>query len=100
MRVYVNKRGELILAPNYSEKYGGISDNTIQVQTGKFTDSIEKDVNEAMKKVVEKWQQIIDTIDIKVLFEEKNKQIKAFVDLETSLSDAIEEVLNNENTSN
>ena len=41
MRVYVNKRKELILAPDYFEKYGGVSNETIQIKDGEFTKEIE-----------------------------------------------------------
>lgn len=42
LRVYVNKRKELILAPDYFEKYGGVSNETIQIKEGEFTAEIEK----------------------------------------------------------
>ena len=42
MRIYVNKRKELILAPEYFEKYGGVSNETMQIKDGEFAKEIEK----------------------------------------------------------
>ena len=45
MRVYVNKRKKLILAPEVFEKYGGVSNETMQIKDCEFTKEIEKEVN-------------------------------------------------------
>lgn len=91
MRVYVNKRKKLILAPEVFEKYGGVSNETIQIKDGKFTKEIEKEVNEAMQEIINRWQPIFDNIPTEELFVERQRQIKSFNDFETALTDLVEE---------
>ena len=93
MRVYVNKRKKMILAPEVFEKYGGVSNETIQIKDGEFTAEIEKEVNEAMQKIIERWQPIFDNIPTEALFAERQKQIKNFSDFETVLTEMVEEEL-------
>ena len=93
MRVYVNKRKKLILAPEVFEKYGGVSNETMQIKDGEFTAEIEKEVNEAMQKIIERWQPIFDNIPTEALFAERQKQIKNFSDFETVLTEMVEEEL-------
>ncbi|MEY8539930.1 hypothetical protein AALA49_04320 [Streptococcus alactolyticus] len=93
MRVYVNKRKKLILAPEVFEKYGGVSNETIQIKDGKFTAEIEKEVNEAMQKIIERWQPIFDNIPTEALFAERQRQVKNFSDFETVLTEMVEEEL-------
>ena len=91
MRVYVNKRKELILAPEYFEKYGGVSNETIQIKEGEFTAEIEKEVKEAMQEIIERWQPKIDGLPFEALFAEKQRQLKSFSDFETVATELIEE---------
>ena len=90
MRIYVNKKKQLILAPEVWEKYGGVSNETMQIKSGEFTKEIEKEVNEAMQEIIERWQPFLDNIPIEELFAEKQKQIRKFSDYETVLTDLIE----------
>ena len=83
LRVYVNKRKELILAPEYFEKYGGVSNETIQIKDGEFTKEIEKEVFEAMEEIIERW--------FEALFAERQRQVKNFSDFETVATELIEE---------
>ena len=89
MKIYVNKRKELILKFDF-ERFGGISNETMQLKSGEFTAEIEKEVNEAMQEIVERWQPFIETIPTEELFAEKQKQIRKFSDYETTLTDLIE----------
>ena len=91
LRVYVNKRKELILAPDYFEKYGGVSNETIQIKEGEFTAEIEKEVKEAMQEIIERWQPKIDGLPFEALFAEKQRQLKSFSDFETVATELIEE---------
>lgn len=91
LRIYVNKRKELILAPEYFEKYGGVSNETIQIKNGEFTKEIEKEVNEAMQEVINRWQPIFDNIPTEALFFERQRQVKNFSDFETVLTELVEE---------
>ena len=90
MKIYVNKHKELILAPEKYEKFGGIPNETMQLKSGEFTKELEKEVNEAMQEIIERWQPFLDSIPTEELFAEKQKQIKQFSDYETTLTDLVE----------
>ena len=90
MKIYVNKHKELILASEKYEKFGGIANETIQLKSCEFTKEIEKEVNEAMQEIIERWQPFLDNIQTEELFAEKQKQIRKFSDYETTLTDLVE----------
>lgn len=90
MKIYVNKHKELILAPEKYEKFGGIANETMQIKSGEFTKELEKEVNEAMQEIIERWQPFIDNIPVDELFSEKQEQIRKFSDYETTLTDLVE----------
>ena len=94
MKIYVNKRKELILAPEKYEKFGGIANETMQIKSGEFTKELEKEVNEAMQEIIERWQPFLNNIPMEELFAEKQKQIKNFSDYETTLTDLLEQKFN------
>ena len=93
MKIYVNKRKELILKFDY-EKFGGISNETMQLKSGEFTAEIEKEVNEAMQEIIERWQPFINNIPTEALFAEKQRQVKSFNDFETVLTELVERSFN------
>ena len=94
MRIYVNKKKQLILAPEVWEKYGGVSNETIQIKNGEFAKEIEREIKEAMQEIIERWQPIFDNIPTEELFAEKQKQIRKFSDYETTLTDLLEKKFN------
>ena len=94
MRIYVNKRKKLILAPEPYEKYGGVTNETIQIKNGKFTAEIEKEVAEAMQEIIERWQPIFDNIPTEELFAEKQKQLRTFSDFDEMLTSLVENSFN------
>ena len=94
MRIYVNKKKQLILAPEVWEKYGGISNETMQLKSREFTKELEKEVNAAMWEIIERWQPFLDSIPTEELFAEKQKQIRKFSDYETTLTDLVEQSFN------
>ena len=89
-KIYVNKHKELILAPEKYEKFGGIANETMQLKSGEFTKEIEKEVNEAMQEIIERWQPFIENVPVDELFAEKQKQIRKFSEYETTLTDLVE----------
>ena len=93
MRVKVNKNKKIILAPEVFEKYGGVSNETIQIKDGEFTDEIEREIEEAMQEIIDRWQPIFDDIPTEALFAEKQRQVKSFNDFETVLTELVEEEL-------
>ena len=89
MKIYVNKRKKLILKFDF-EKFGGISNEIMQIKSGEFAKEIEKEVNEAMQEIINRWQPIFENIQVDELFAEKQKQIRKFSDYETTLTDLVE----------
>ena len=93
MKVYVNKRKELILKFDF-EKFGGIANETIQIRSGEFAKEIEREIKEAMQEIIERWQPFLDNIPVDELFAEKQKQIRKFNDYETVLTELVERDFN------
>ena len=89
MKIYVNKRKELILKFDF-ESFGGIANETMQLRSGEFTAELEREIREAMQEIIERWQPFLDNIPVDELFAEKQKQIRKFSDYETTLTDLIE----------
>ena len=89
MKVYVNKRKELILKFDF-EKFGGIPNEAIQIKSGEFTKEIEREIEEAMQEIIERWQPIFDNIPTEALFAERQRQIKNFSDFEETLTCLVE----------
>ena len=89
MRVYVNKNKKLIFKMDF-EKFGGIANETIQIKNCEFTDEIEREIEEAMQEIIERWQPFLENVQVDELFAEKRKQIRAFSDYETTLTDLVE----------
>ena len=76
------------------EKFGGIANETIQIKNCEFTEEIEKEVNEAMQEIINRWQPIFDDIPTEALFAEKQRQVKSFNDFETVLTELVERGFN------
>ena len=89
MRIYVNKRKDLIFKMDF-EKFGGIANETIQIKNGKFTEEIEREIEEAMQEIIERWQPFLENVQVDELFAEKRKQIRKFNDYETTLTDLVD----------
>ena len=92
MRIYVNKRKELVLKFDF-EKFGGIANETIQIKNCEFTEEIEREIEEAMQEIIERWQPMFDNIPTEALFAERQRQVRAFNDFETVLTELVEEEL-------
>ena len=93
MKIYMNKRKDLILKFDF-EKFGGVSNETIQLKNGEFTKEIEREVSEAMQEIIERWQPFIENVPVDELFVEKQKQIRKFSDYETVLTELVERGFN------
>ena len=89
MRLYVNKNKKLIFKMDF-EKFGGIANETIQIKNCEFTEEIEREIEEAMQEIIERWQPFLENVQVDELFAEKRKQIRAFSDYETTLTDLVE----------
>ena len=75
------------------EKFGGIANETIQIKNCEFTEEIEREVEEAMQEIIERWQPMFDNIPTEALFAERQRQVRAFNDFETVLTELVEEEL-------
>ena len=93
MKIYVNKRKELILKFDF-EQFGGIGNETIQLRSGEFTAELEREIGEAMQEIIERWQPIFDNIPTEALFAERQRQVRAFNDFETVLTELVERDFN------
>ena len=93
MKIYVNKRKELILKFDF-ERFGGIANETMQIKNCEFTKELEKEVFEAMQEIIERWQPFLNNIPTEALFAERQRQIKNFSDYETVLTDLLEKKFN------
>ena len=89
MRFYVNKNKKLIFKMDF-EKFGGIANETIQIKNCEFTEEIEREIEEAMQEIIERWQPFLENIQVDELFAEKRKQIRKFNDYETTLTDLVD----------
>ena len=89
MRFYVNKNKKLIFKMDF-EKFGGIANETIQIKNCEFTEEIEREIEEAMQEIIERWQPMFDNIPTEALFAERQRQVRAFSDYETTLTDLVE----------
>ena len=92
MRVYVNKNKKLIFKMDF-EKFGGIANETIQIKNCEFTEEIEREIEEAMQEIIDRWQPMFDNIPTEALFAERQRQVRAFNDFETVLTELVEEEL-------
>ena len=92
MRFYVNKNKKIILKMDF-EKFGGIANETIQIKNCEFTEEIEREIEEAMQEIIERWQPMFDNIPTEALFAERQRQVRAFNDFETVLTELVEEEL-------
>ena len=93
MRFYVNKRKELVLKMDF-EKFGGIANETIQIKSCEFTEEIEREIEEAMQEIIERWQPMFDNMPTEALFAERQRQVRAFSDFETVLTELVERGFN------
>lgn len=93
MKIYVNKRKELILKFDF-EQFGGIPNETMQIKNGEFAKEIEREVFEAMQEIINRWQPMFDNIPTEALFAERQRQVRAFNDFETVLTELVERDFN------
>ena len=93
MKIYINNRKKLILKFDF-EKFGGIANETIQLKSCEFTDEIEREIEEAMQEIIERWQPMFDNIPTEALFAERQRQVRAFNDFETVLTELVERGFN------
>lgn len=80
----------MIIAPDYNDRYGGVSNVTIQIRDGKLSKEINQRINEAVNFIIKEYEPMFDTPIIDDLFTEKEKQLKQSYDVETTLTEMFE----------
>ena len=71
-----------------------LQNETIQLKSCEFTEEIEREVSEAMQEIIERWQPMFDNIPTEALFAERQRQVRAFNDFETVLTELVERDFN------
>ncbi|WP_231872008.1 hypothetical protein [Streptococcus dysgalactiae] len=90
MRIYINKHKKMIIAPDYNDRYGGVSNVTIQIRDGKLSKEINQRIEEAISFIIKEYEPMFDTPIIDDLFREKEQAIRKMVDYDTALTEMVE----------
>lgn len=87
MRFYINSKYELVCAPDYHDKFGNVTGDSILINTGTFTDKLEKEVTLAINEVLERYQHKVPKPLIDELIAEKRRQVKQSYDTSSALTE-------------
>ena len=82
----------MIIVPDYNDRYGGISNTTIQLRDGKLQRAIERDIEDAINFIIERYEPIFDTPIIDKMFKDKEQAIRKIIDYDTALTEMVEGV--------
>lgn len=93
MRFYVNSKSKLIYAPDYHDRVGDYTADSIQIYTSKFTEILEDEIILAISEVLKRYEYAIPKEVVSELIEEKKKQNRFWYDTSSTLT----EVINDEN---
>jgi hypothetical protein len=93
MRFYVNSKSKLIYAPDYHDRIGDYTADSIQIYTSKFTEILEDEIILAISEVLKRYEYAIPKKLVDELIEEKKRQNRFFSDTSSMLT----EVINDEN---
>ncbi|MFT0832573.1 hypothetical protein VYP57_11355 [Streptococcus agalactiae] len=98
MRICVNKQKKLVIEPDYNDRYGGVSNVTIQIKDGKLSNEINRRITEAIDFIIKEYEPLFDTPIVDEMFKEKEKAIRSLCDYDTALTEMVEDL--NENPIN
>ncbi|MCB8556834.1 hypothetical protein [Streptococcus vestibularis] len=87
MRFYINSKYEIICAPNYHEKFGNVTGDSILINTGTFTNKLEEEVTLAVEEVLKKYQHTVPKELVGELFAEKKRQVRQSYDTSSALTE-------------
>ena len=93
MRFYVNSKSKLIYAPDYHDRVGDYTADSIQIYTSKFTEILEDEIILAISEVLKRYEYAIPKEVVSELIEEKKKPNRFWYDTSSTLT----EVINDEN---
>lgn len=91
MRFYVNSKSKLIYAPDYHDKVGDYTADSIQIYTSKFTEILEDEIILAISEVLKRYEYAIPKEVVSKLIEEKKKQNRFCFDTSSTLTEAVNE---------
>lgn len=90
MRFYVNSKYELVCAPDYHDKFGDTTSNSLMIHTCSFTRQIEEEINQAVEEVLKRYEHKVPKELVKKLLEEQQSQVRASYDTSATLTEAFE----------
>lgn len=91
MRFYVNSKSKLIYAPDYHDRVGDYTADSIQIYTSKFTEILEDEIILAISEVLKRYEYAIPKKLVDELIEEKKKQNRFRFDTSSTLTEAVNE---------
>ena len=91
MRFYVNSKSKLIYAPDYHDRVGDYTADSIQIYTSKFTEILENEIILAISEVLKRYEYAIPKEVIDELIEEKKRQNKFQYDTSSTLTEVVNE---------
>lgn len=91
MRFYVNSKSKLIYAPDYHDRVGDYTADSIQIYTSKFTEILEDEIILAISEVLKRYEYAIPKEVVSELIEEKKKQNRFCFDTSSMLTEVVNE---------
>lgn len=91
MRFYVNSKSKLIYAPDYHDRVGDYTADSIQIYTSKFTEILEDEIILAISEVLKRYEYAIPKEVVSELIEEKKRQNRFFSDTSSMLTEVVNE---------
>lgn len=97
MRFYVNSKSKIIYAPDYHDRVGDYTADSIQIYTSKFTEILEDEIILAISEVLKRYEYAIPKEVVSELIEEKKKQNRFRFDTSSTLTEVINDKNNEGN---
>lgn len=91
MRFYVNSKSKLIYAPDYHDRVGDYTADSIQIYTSKFTEILENEIILAISEVLKRYEYAIPKEVVSELIEEKKRQNRFCFDTSSTLTEEVNE---------
>lgn len=89
VRIYINKKNKLTIAPNIYTKWGSTATDNIQIKDCELVENIVRDIDDAISVIINRYENQIENLNLLPFFKEKQRQIKQSYDYETALTEFI-----------